>query len=315
MSFFKQPAMLVRVTILLAAGFAPIGAESINPPTAEQASPNMTALEKSHRDFVVDFYRELVRARHAELATKYFGAYIQHNPNLLNGPAGIIGPRGVTRNGELPPINPIPEKLEVPPVVTAAKGDFAWVVWEREEKDPKDPSKTDHYNFFDIFRFANGKLEEHWDSAAQKNSSATTAGIPSVPPAPPARLKGTGKLSAEEKKNVQIAIIKLRDTLQDGRLEKVMDPEYVEHDPNIPQGRAGFMGQVGMTQSPERKQNPVSLTLVSGPYVLVMWNFSAKDPTVPGSNYDYNQFDMVRIEKGRIKEHWNDMRMAPPGQK
>jgi predicted SnoaL-like aldol condensation-catalyzing enzyme len=314
MSLFNHPARLAHAMILLAFGFAPIRAESINAPTTVQASPSMTAQEKSNRDFVVDYYRELVRARHAELASKYFGAYIQHNPNLLNGPAGIIGPKGVINFAKLPPVNPIPEKLEVPPVVSGAKGDFAWVVWEREDKDPKDPSKTYHYNFFDIFRFANGKLEEHWDSAAAKNPNAATAGTPSVPPAPPARLKGTGKLSAEEKKNLQLATMKLKD-MQDARLEKMIDPDYLEHDPNIPLGRAGFMSQVGRTQSPDRKKSPVSLTLVSGPYVFVMWDITAQDPTVPGMDYTYNQFDLTRIEKGLVKEHWNDMKMPPPEQK
>jgi predicted SnoaL-like aldol condensation-catalyzing enzyme len=103
--------------------------------------------------------------------------------------------------------------------------------------------------------------------------------------------------------------------LHDGHLElaeKLIDPAYVEHDPNIPQGRAGLVGQGGGTpQEREREKNPPSLTLVSGSYVLAMWDVQAKDPANSGMVYTYNHFDLTRIQKGMIKEHWNDLRVDP----
>jgi len=309
MAFFNL-SPLVLGAILLATGYAPIGAESINPPTTPQASSRMTAQEKRNRDFVLDYYREVIQSRHMELASKYFGAYIQHNPNIPTGPSGIIG-----MFGQRPPVNPMPDKLNPSPVVSGAKGDFAWVVWEREEKDPRDPSKTYHYNFFDLFRFQNGKLEEHWDSA-QKNPSSPASRAAQTFAAPSARLKGNrGKLSGDEKNNLDLATVKLKQVLQDGHLEladKLIDPDYLEHDPNVPQGRAGFMSQAGRKrQEHERKKSPPILTLVNGSYVLMMWDVKAKDPTNPSTDYTYNQFDLTRIEKGLLKEHWNDMRIDP----
>ena len=49
--------------------------------------------------------------------------------------------------------------------VEGAKGDFVWLIWEREEKDPRNPANTYHYNTFDVVRLENGKIQEHWDSA------------------------------------------------------------------------------------------------------------------------------------------------------
>jgi predicted SnoaL-like aldol condensation-catalyzing enzyme len=41
------------------------------------------------------------------------------------------------------------------------------LIWEREAKDPADPSKMYKYNDFDLFRVENGKLAEHWDGAVK----------------------------------------------------------------------------------------------------------------------------------------------------
>jgi hypothetical protein len=123
-----KPAAPVCAAVLFAFGSAAIGADSINPPTTPQAGPGMTAQEERNRNFVLDYYREVIQSRHMELGSKYFGAYIQHNPNIPTGPAGIVA-----MFGQRPPVNPIPDKLNPAPVVSAARGDFAWVVWEREE--------------------------------------------------------------------------------------------------------------------------------------------------------------------------------------
>jgi predicted SnoaL-like aldol condensation-catalyzing enzyme len=306
MAFFR-PTAGVCVAIVFALASASIGADSINPTTVQQSSPSMTGVEKMQRDFVLAFYQVMMRGRHVELASMFFGTYTQHNPNIPTGPDGIMfGPR------QQPPLSPIPP-LNPPPVVTAAKGDFAWVVWEREEKDPRDPSKTDHYNFFDIFRIENARLEEHWDSGVLNaaNPQARRPG-PYAPPA--ARVVGSrGRLSAEEKKNLELANAKIKGMVQDGDLklaEKVIAPDYIEHDPNIGQGRAALLSAGGGTpQQRETQKNAPSLTLVSGPYVLMMWDVKAPDPFNPGKEYTYSHFDMTRVEQGLIKEHWNDLRV------
>ena len=41
------------------------------------------------------------------------------------------------------------------------------VVIPRELKDPKDPSKTYTTTWFDMWRFVDGKADEHWDPATK----------------------------------------------------------------------------------------------------------------------------------------------------
>jgi predicted SnoaL-like aldol condensation-catalyzing enzyme len=166
---------------------------------------------------------------------------------------------------------------------------------------------------------ANGKIQEHWDSAQRNPPQA------SAPPSMPQPARGepgnTGKVSATEKKNIGIATMELKDMLQYGHLEladKVMDPGYIQHNPNVPQGREGFKtfmsrvpGRKPEDIKPEWKAAPV-LTLANGPYVLMMWDRKAKDPADSSKEYMWNHFDVVRIESGIVKEHWDEARIAPP---
>jgi predicted SnoaL-like aldol condensation-catalyzing enzyme len=48
-----------------------------------------------------------------------------------------------------------------------AEGDYVIVVTPREMKDPKDPSKTYTTSWFDMWRFVDGKADEHWDGATK----------------------------------------------------------------------------------------------------------------------------------------------------
>jgi predicted SnoaL-like aldol condensation-catalyzing enzyme len=310
----SQIRLVGGLAVILAAAL-PVAAESINPPTNPQVAP-MTAQEKKNLDFALDWWREVIQARHVELAPKYQAEnYIQHNPNINTGRAAFV-----EVFGKRPPVNPIPAKMENPPVAMGAKGDYVWLIWEREDKDPRNPENTYHYNTFDVIRLENGKVQEHWDSA-QKTAASGSVNF-GVVPKPPMQWN-TGKLSAEETKSIAMATEELKDMLQYGHLEladKTMDPGYIQHNPNVPQGRDGFkqfMGRVpGRTPQdikPEWKNAPV-LTLANGPYVFMMWDRIAKDPADPSKEYTWNHYDVVRVENGLIKEHWDEARIAAPQQ-
>jgi predicted SnoaL-like aldol condensation-catalyzing enzyme len=305
-------------TLLLAASL--MMAESINPPTSPQVAP-MNAQEKKNLDMVMNWWREVLYAGHFDLAPKYQAEnYIQHNPSINTGRAAFV--EFFTKLGRKP-IDPIPAAMpkERMPVVMGAKGDYVWLIFEQETKDPRDGSKSYHFNTFDVLRIENGKVQEHWDSAQKTPGSGNlkTGLSPRVP-----MQWNTGTMSAEEKKSLESATIELKDMLQYGHLEladKVMDPGYIQHNPNVPQGRDGF--KEFMSRIPGRRPedaklikpewlNPPVLTLVNGPYVLMMWDRTAKDPDDPSREYKWNHFDVVRLEKGLIKEHWDEARINPP---
>jgi predicted SnoaL-like aldol condensation-catalyzing enzyme len=293
---------------LLVAGYAPaaLHAESINPPTAVQTSPAMTEQERRNLAFALDWWREVIQGGHMELSSRYQAEdYIQHNPNVPTGRAAFVSffqdVVGVK------PANPIPATLDPAPVVTAAKGDFVFLIFEQESQDPRDASKTYHHNSFEVLRFANGKVQEHWDSFKRLPAPAGAASL--------------GTLAADERRNLELATIEMKDMLQYGHIEladTVMDLGYIQHNPNVPQGRDGFkefMSRVpGRTPREIRSEwvSAPSLTLVSGPYVLMMWDRKDKDPNDPAREYVWNHFDVIRVENGLIKEHWDEAVIAAP---
>ena len=44
----------------------------------------------------------------------------------------------------------------------------------------------------------------------------------------------------------------------------------------------------------------------------MMWDRMAKDPDNPSKMYIWNHYDVVRMENGHIKEHWDEARINPP---
>ena len=302
---------------MLAAGAGLLSAESINPPTMPQTAP-MNKQEKKNLDMVLEWWRVVLFGGHLDQAPKYQAEdYIQHNPNVPTGRAGFV--EFFSKFSK--PKNPIPAKLDDPPVLVGAKGDYVWLVFEKESKDPRDPANTYHSNSFDVLRIQNGKIQEHWDSAMKMPG---TGNVPTgVSPKPPSEWN-TGKLSKEEEQTLAMATEELKDMLQYGHLEladKTMDPGYIQHNPNVPQGRDGF--KAFMSRIPGRRPedakpikpewiNPPVLTLINGPYSFMMWDRTSKDPDDPSRMYKWNHYDVVRVENGHIKEHWDEAVINPP---
>jgi predicted SnoaL-like aldol condensation-catalyzing enzyme len=315
--------MSILLPVLAALLLSPLAAQaqSINPPSEPQTSPAMTEAEKRNLAFVLDWWREVIQGGHLDLTAKYQADdYIQHNPNVPTGRAAFVD---FFRNVVgVKPANPIPAKLDPAPVVTAAKGDFVFLIFEQQSPDPRDASKTYHHNSFEVLRLENGKVQEHWDSF-KRMAAPPGAPKPAAFEQPPSQMaRGSmGTLSAEERRNLELATLEMKDMLQYGHLEladTVMDPGYIQHNPNVPQGRDGFKqfmsrvpGRTPREIKPEWVSAP-SLTLVSGPYVLMMWDRKDKDPNDPSREYVWNHFDVIRVENGLIKEHWDEAVIAPP---
>lgn len=307
--------LLPAFLAIAAAGVLP--AESINPPTTPQTAP-MNKQEKKNLDMVLEWWRVVIQGGHLDQTSKYQAEdYIQHNPNVNTGRAGFV--EFFSKFSK--PKDPIPAKLANPPVVMGAKGDYVWLIWETEQKDPRDASKTYHSNSFDVLRIQNGKVQEHWDSAMKMRGSGDVK--TGVSPKPPMEWN-TGKLSKQEEQTKELATEELKDMLQYGHLEladKTMDPGYIQHNPNVPQGRDGFKefmakipGRRPEDAKPIRAEwpNPPALFLLDGPYAVMMWDRKAKDPDDPSRMYTWNHYDVVRVENGKIKEHWDEARINPP---
>src|SRR5579863_4562405 len=121
----------------------------------KSSDPKMAANKK----LVFDFWREVLEARHLDLADKYMRQdYMQHNPNAETGIAGFKV--YFARLGGPLPIEP---KIKREVISILAQGDLVVLSFVQDNKDSKgQPYKT---TWFDMFRIQGGKIAEHWDSA------------------------------------------------------------------------------------------------------------------------------------------------------
>ena len=91
--------------------------------------------------------------------------------------------------------------------------------------------------------------------------------------------------------------------------EKYMAEGYIQHNPNVPTGRAGFLTFFGRIAKPKPVENRITAPLVSivgeGDMVMLAFAREYPDPRNPGQKYTTTWFDLFRIENGKIAEHWD----------
>ena len=107
-----------------------------------------------------DFYRIVLRGLRLDQADKYMKEdYMQHNPNADTGLKGFK--EYFTKLGGPKDIPATIDGL----VAIQAEGDYVTLSFVREYDDPAQKGKKYTTTWFDMFRFDNGKIAEHWDSA------------------------------------------------------------------------------------------------------------------------------------------------------
>lgn len=107
--------------------------------------------------------RDLLEAGHWDQAHRWITErYIQHNPNATSGLAATID--FFTRVLKVVK-KPVGERLLHPITAVVAEGDYVIVVAPRTLPDPDDPTRTCTIAWFDMWRFVDGKADEHWDGA------------------------------------------------------------------------------------------------------------------------------------------------------
>ncbi len=150
---------------------------------------------------------------------------------------------------------------------------------------------------FDIFRFEEGKIAEHWD-----NLQAL------APPNPSGRTQADGPTMATDldktEENKKLIENFLYDVVQGNNLEKAPmyfnGDEYIQHNSQIGDGVMSFnkafaaLAAEGMAI----KFDTVHLVLAEGNFVLAVSEGTYGD--VPTAYYD-----LFRVENGKVAEHWD----------
>lgn len=155
---FARMLMITMLVAVAGKGFA-------QEPVTGVADPESLFTDKdpklnTNKQAALHIMKDLLQCNHWDEADKWLTArYIQHNPNVASGRAAVVGFFGAR------PKTPTCDKLNAKIVAVTADSDKITVVMAREQKDPNDPSRTYTTTWFDMWRFVDGKADEHWDPA------------------------------------------------------------------------------------------------------------------------------------------------------
>ena len=103
-----------------------------------------------------------------------------------------------------------------------------------------------------------------------------------------------------------------REVFEAGHLEladKYLSEGYIQHNPGVPTGRAGFVAFFAQFAKPKPIEAAVKAPLVQivaeGDFVVLGFVRRIAEPGDASKHYTSTWFDMFRIENGRIAEHWD----------
>lgn len=213
--------------------------------------------------------------------------YIQHNLAVADGLAGFGAVLQALPKGS----------AKVNTVRVFQDGDFVF-------------THTD-YNFFgpkigfDIFRFEDGKIVEHWDNLQETPVKPNPSGHTMI--------DGATEIKDLDKTETNKAFVKsfVDDILVNGKMEKLTEyfdgDNYVQHNPQIPDQLSGLGTALGelAKQGIFLKYDKIHRVLGEGNFVLVV--------SEGHFGKDHNAFyDLFRVENGKIAEHWDVIEKMTP---
>jgi predicted SnoaL-like aldol condensation-catalyzing enzyme len=211
----------------------------------------------------------------------------QHNPAVADGLAGF---------GAL--LRQLPEgSAKVNTVRALQDGDYVFTHTEYDLLGPKIG--------FDIFRFENDLIIEHWDNLQEKPTARNPSGH--------TMLDGPTQATDLGNKQANKALVRafVDDILVTGKTDKLASyfdgDNYIQHNPQIADRLSGLgaaleaMAKQGVTMKYDR----IHKVLGEGNFVLVV-----SEGSFGGRHTSF--YDLFRVDKDKIAEHWDTIETIPP---
>ncbi len=160
----KKSTSVLTMTALLAAMALPVQAgtpvTAIAPASQQQLLQSTDPQLAANKKLVFDFWREVIEAGQLDKAATYLTeGYIQHNPNIADGRTAFVA-----YFAQFSKPSPVQSQISQPLVNIIAEGPYVTLVFVQRLPDKANPGKTYTTTAFDMFRIADGKIAEHWDS-------------------------------------------------------------------------------------------------------------------------------------------------------
>jgi len=240
----------------------------------------------SNKSKVVALLKSIETGDAAPVANVNPNKYIQHNLAVGDGLAGFGAVLQALPKGS----------AKVNTVRAFADGDFVFTHTEYNFFGPKIG--------FDIFRFEDGKIVEHWDNLQETPTQAN--------PSRHTMIDGTTIVADLDKTAANKTLVRnfVEDILVNGKLDKLASyydgDNYIQHNPHIADGLSGLgaalqaMAKQGITMKYDR----VHKVLGEGNFVLVV-----SEGNFAGQHSSF--YDLFRVRNGKIAEHWDTIETIP----
>ncbi|MBI1226975.1 MAG: hypothetical protein GC192_17215 [Bacteroidetes bacterium] len=158
---------------------------------------------------------------------------------------------------------------------------------------------------FDIFRFKDGKIVEHWDNLAE---------IAAPNPSGHTQFDGATEITDLDKTESNKTLVKnfVNDVLMGGKSDKITDyistEKYVQHNPQVADGLNGLGAALKYFADNNlvMQYDKVHKVLGEGNFVLTV----SEGQFGIGDHVAY--YDLFRVENGKIVEHWDVIQTIPP---
>jgi len=242
--------------------------------------------QPDHKQKVVELLQSIGNGDSTPLSYINPNKYIQHNPDVGDGVAGLAEwlrqlPAGSAR---------------AQPVRVFQDGDFVFAHTEYNLFGPKIG--------FDIFRFETGQIVEHWDNLQ-----------PAEPPNISGHTMTDGPTESHDHDQTEPNKALVRQFMEEVIVQGQADRRagyydgdaYIQHSPLFGDGASGLargleaLAAQGITAS----FDTIHRVLGEGNFVLVV-----SEGVLGGQPTAF--YDLFRVQRGKIAEHWDTVAAIPP---
>lgn len=260
---------------------------SCNSETKHEQNTNIHKMESNKKQQVADLLKAIETGAQEPVAVINPESYKQHNLGIADGLEGF----GATL-AQLPP-----NSAKVNTVRVFQDGDYVFAHTEYDFFGPKIG--------FDIFRFENGKIVEHWDNLQETASDKNPSGR--------SMIDGSTEIADIEKTEENKTLVNnfVEDILVNGKMEKLAGyfegDKYIQHNPQIADGLSGLGSalEAMASQGINMEYDTVHKVLGEGNFVLTV-----SEGTFAGEHTSF--YDLFRVENGKIVEHWDVIETIAP---
>ena len=273
--------MTTATSITLMTGF--FLSLATGPLHADQTGDDLRAMA---RQAMISIFRD----RDASAVDRFFAkSFVQHDPNVADGLAGL---RAFVADVAKSPTT------DITICRTLVDNDIVMLHSKYEGM----PGFQGPVIAFDLFRFKNGKIVEHWGGQEAEVG---------LNPSGRSQVDGPTEVVDRDKTEANRALVRTfkQVVTVDLRFDRVNDfiddDRYVQHASKVGDGIARLKSRVSAVAKPAVA--PVLMPrryVAEGNFVLALVEAETEHPT---TNYD-----LFRVENGRIVEHWDVLSDIPP---